>query len=757
MDENGTQRASRARRPPVAFDAGRNPPTEKKAGKRKAPINETQPDNGTPKKAGSRSRQVSKRAPARMPLEPTSANDRAPVAASQPPAPIKAPIEIIEDDELSDDFDDAGPGFGDAEGANETAAVEEQNPINNSLKRSPSEADLEKEESTSKAPNSLKRTLSKLDISEAANKVPSTGLKRTQSKMDLTELTKIPATPLKRTQSKMDLGQPSSNLPRAQSTDGNPSAKRVKRTTADDAATTRPTSRDGRMDPPQQIPATPAARKITSQTALPRLAARLMTPIKSSIARSQSVKTLKSTLMAPSLLRSPSARALFSPTSIGQAMKEGVREGMRKTSNSLNQVRSLLRTPHRKYSADPKKIAASTHMSPPPGLDLAKELPKVPVTAPVKKQVNFTNSTLERAVHDELGKSPSPMKLRAGSKVLTGAVIYPSLQSGIEYPSLTNDAKSPSASPSWRLTFGEGTTHTSSEFSFRSGNPINFGPPSTSTIRVVTKTYALSLGDGKKRKLETVKESFDKENNGPAADEGRSAKKMKLTLSELLKTPSSVPQEAANVSIGTLDLLLAHGWDINSQGDSGSASSGKPFMWNVVSNEEMVEWCPNHGASVHPRYPQRCPPILEEVADRGTVSIYSRLLRKGAPTTGRLLHLAVEATTCGDPNKEKDKKEHAARMDIVRYLVDEVGLDINEDDQPKGRQLPMRNGTPICYIPGAMMLERDTRELTWYLLDRGADPTPAFKIAERDYMQFVEDVEAWKVQRKAGQRQCCVQ
>ncbi|KAF2875428.1 hypothetical protein BDV95DRAFT_602863 [Massariosphaeria phaeospora] len=429
-------------------------------------------------------------------------------------------------------------------------------PTSNSLKRSPSKAGLEKEESTSKAANGVKRTPSKLDISEAANKVPSTGLKRTQSKMDLTEPTKIPATPLKRTQSKMDLGQPSSNLPRTQSTvklvpptrdgrlhtqDGNPGAKRVKRTTADDAATTRPTSRDGRTDPPQQMPATPAARKITSQTALPRLAARLMTPTKSSIARSQSVKTLKSTSMAPSLLRSPSARTLFSPTSIGQAMKEGVREGMRKTSNSLNQVRSILRTPHRKYSADPKKIAAGTHMSPPPGLDLARELPKVPVTAPVKKQVNFTNSTLERAAHDELGKSPSPMKLRAGSEVPTGAVIYPSLQSGIEYPSLTNDDKSSSESTSRRLTFGDATTtNTSGEFSFTFGNPVKFGPPPTGTIRVVRKSDASSLVDGKKRKLETVEGSSDKENNGPAADEGRASKKMKPTPSEPSKTPSSV-------------------------------------------------------------------------------------------------------------------------------------------------------------------------------------------------------------------------
>ncbi|KAF2877933.1 hypothetical protein BDV95DRAFT_663201 [Massariosphaeria phaeospora] len=57
-----------------------------------------------------------------MPLELTPSNDRAPV---EDPAPTGAPTEPTEDDDLSDVFNDAGPGFGDVEGANETAAVEE--------------------------------------------------------------------------------------------------------------------------------------------------------------------------------------------------------------------------------------------------------------------------------------------------------------------------------------------------------------------------------------------------------------------------------------------------------------------------------------------------------------------------------------------------------------------------------------------------------------------------------------------------------
>jgi hypothetical protein len=111
--------------------------------------------------------------------------------------------------------------------------------------------------------------------------------------------------------------------------EGNPKTKRVKHTETDDAATTRPATRDGLPGPSAPVAPTPA-RKITSQTALPRLAARLMTPTKASMARSQSVKTLKSTSMIPSLTQSPSTSNFFSPTNVAQAMRDGARESMRK-------------------------------------------------------------------------------------------------------------------------------------------------------------------------------------------------------------------------------------------------------------------------------------------------------------------------------------------------------------------------------------------------------------------------------------------
>ena len=140
----------------------------------------------------------------------------------------------------------------------------------------------------------------------------------------------------------------------------------------------------------------------------------------------------------------------------------------------MQRVRSILRTPSRKFSDDPAQIAAGTHMSPPVSSSFEKALPPIPATAPVKKHVNFTNSTLQRASDDELGKSPSPMKFRAGSEVPTGAVFYPTL-AGVNYPGLGQGEESPSTSPSRRLTFGGEAANHPRSFSFESGKAVNFG------------------------------------------------------------------------------------------------------------------------------------------------------------------------------------------------------------------------------------------------------------------------------------------
>lgn len=446
------------------------------------------------------------------------------------------------------------------------------------LKKTPSKPDLPKPE-----PNKLKRTQSKVDLAESSTK-PAVALKRTQSKMDLAEPStkpsaaprtqptagtaelpsKIPPTPLKRTLSKVDLT--GSSLPRShptvrqfapQQSSNDPAPKRIKRTEVDDASTSRPTSSDSSAEASSsKLPVPP--RKITSQTALPRLAARLMTPTKSSMARAQSqtVKATKTTSMIP---QSP-GRAMFSPAQISRTLRDGARESMQQAKRNLQQVRSILRTPSRKFSDDPAKIAAGTHMSPPPESAWDRGSLAVPATAPVKKHVNFSNSTLGRAMPEDVTKSPSPMKFRAGSEVPSGAVVYPSLGSGVEYPKLSQSNASPSATPSRRLTFGGETANHPRNFSFESGKPVDFGwshsiasqtieltsppgPTTTGTIRMVRKSDAPSIVESTKRKLETLHETSDKEND-ERLENPRSAKKMKSA--PVPSTPSKASASASN-------------------------------------------------------------------------------------------------------------------------------------------------------------------------------------------------------------------
>jgi hypothetical protein len=191
----------------------------------------------------------------------------------------------------------------------------------------------------------------------------------------------------------------------------------------------------------------------------------------------------------------------------------------------------------------------------PPASDSDSTLPVIPATAPVKKQVNFSSSTLERASHDELGKSPSPMKFRAGSEVPAGAVIYPNLGSGAQHLDLSQETETP-LSPSRRLTFGGETPNHPRSFSFESSKTVNFGtytlwvlfslhaltfsgPTSSGTIRMVRESNVSSAIDGTKRKLETLQETSDKENDGPHQDDTRSNKKMKRTPAPVAKTPAS--------------------------------------------------------------------------------------------------------------------------------------------------------------------------------------------------------------------------
>lgn len=55
-------------------------------------------------------------------------------------------------------------------------------------------------------------------------------------------------------------------------------------------------------------------------------------------------------------------------------------------------------------------------------------------------------------------------------------------------------------------------------------------------------------------------------------------------------------------------------------------------------------------------------------------------------------------------------------------------------------------------------LETDTRQLVWFLLDQGADPTPVLEAAKfTEHHKFVADVEVWRVKQADGRKCCAIQ
>lgn len=228
-----------------------------------------------------------------------------------------------------------------------------------------------------------------------------------------------------------------------------------------------------------------------------------------------------------------------------KSFEDSMRDGVRKMSRTLFNnpaVKSILRTPHRKFSNDPTKIAAGTHMSPPPGIDFHPELEPVPATVPVRKHVNFTASAL--AKDEPLATTPS----RKHTERAASEVPQPSI---VTYPTLpTDDVSDPAGtSPSRRMTLGDVSGTMPGSSTFRSDNTLNFGPATSGlqragrrgTIRPVTDSDVYDAlveaeGKGKKRKLDNVEDPSDKEND---EEEARSSKKQKSSQHTVPGTPSS--------------------------------------------------------------------------------------------------------------------------------------------------------------------------------------------------------------------------
>ena len=385
---------------------------------------------------------------------------------------------------------------------------------------------------------------------------------------------------LKRSNSKAGLDPPLSGLPRSKSFKSMPKTddvaasreKRMKRTHDDDATQTRPVSRDADSN----VPATPVKPQLGC------LPSAVNTPTKSSLARSASVKASKMS-MIPSLSRSASTKTLGTPQT------EGSNKYMSKIAK-FSPVKSILHRSQPKFSDDPLKVAAGTHLplSTKP-LTLNKDLPDLPQTpskdaqrSPAeKKHVNFTPSTkLTTDMPPMASSSPSKIPRSDSMKVLPSSnVTHRGTHSKVP-----NTA--PLAAPGLP-----------GDFTFSTGKTINFGPPTsglsttkaTPTIRTVrpsgfptplaesafesAEMKGIPHGIGnKKRKHGFGGEGGNQENVDPAtAGDGGSeeeqsspAKRVKMGTTkgdvtpkkgEMAKTPKSKGKGRGMMTLGRLSAL----------------------------------------------------------------------------------------------------------------------------------------------------------------------------------------------------------
>lgn len=74
----------------------------------------------------------------------------------------------------------------------------------------------------------------------------------------------------------------------------------------------------------------------------------------------------------------------------------------------------------------------------------------------------------------------------------------------------------------------------------------------------------------------------------------RGANVAQLTAHDtLVRDEHNLPTESSQEA---LEVVLAHGWDINTRGPHGD---GYPLLWWVIEHPNLVRWCLDHGAEVH--------------------------------------------------------------------------------------------------------------------------------------------------------------
>ena len=296
-------------------------------------------------------------------------------------------------------------------------------------------------------------------------KANTSSLKRSPSKAGLDQ----PEKPLGRTKSFRSIAGLDDSRERLENT---APGKRAKQRYGDDTSAARPVSREANSDL-DSTKTTPA--KAQPHSSLPSA---ITTPTKASLARSASVKHMK-TSMIPSLSRSASTKTLKSP-----AMPQT--EGSNKYFSSLSRfsnMKSILHRSQPKFCNDLTKVTAEAHLPLPQGkLELDKDLPSLPGTPSTGlqrsltfKRVGFTPTI--KPCGDLGTDSPSPSKIPTPyTQPQPGVSDFPPVtKEPVSYPTL---AESPNVIIRTKIP----RASTPGDFTFRSEKIISFSPSKDTTV-----------------------------------------------------------------------------------------------------------------------------------------------------------------------------------------------------------------------------------------------------------------------------------
>jgi hypothetical protein len=138
-----------------------------------------------------------------------------------------------------------------------------------------------------------------------------------------------------------------------------------------------------------------------------------------------------------------------------------------------------------------------------------------------------------------------------------------------------------------------------------------------------------------------------------------------------------------------------------------------------TSRPELFEWCLAHGASTDLPTTQNDErrPILERAASMGDTTTFEPLRQKGALLSTRMLPLAVRSANDLVPMTDQPPSEtYEATLNIVGHLIDNLGVDVNNDSCWACNTC----STPLCCID--CYTKNDATQLIWLLFDKGGDP-----------------------------------